>query len=336
MLEQERMRTPEYMREDGAFTECRLCPNHCRIADGRRGRCLARGREKGRGVLHTYGQVTSGHVDPVEKKPLYHFFPGRPIFSIGSYGCNLSCRFCQNHEISQEICPTEYIGPERLVELAAEIPGNIGVAYTYNEPGIWYEYIVDSAPLLHRKGLKTVMVTNGYLEADPWRSLCGVTDAMNIDLKGFTNEFYRDITKASLGPVLENITAAVRAGVHVELTNLVVPGLNDDPATFDKMVDWIAALSPEIPLHLSRYFPRFHETAPPTSAETLEDFARRAASRLKYVYVGNIDLGHHQDTLCPACGRTVIRRAGYRIEIVQPGSACSCGAVLPIRDADHA
>ncbi|HQG29635.1 MAG TPA: AmmeMemoRadiSam system radical SAM enzyme, partial [Candidatus Ozemobacteraceae bacterium] len=146
----------------------------------------------------------------------------------------------------------------------------------------------------------------------------------------------RDITKASLGPVLENITAAVRAGVHVELTNLVVPHLNDDPATFDRMIDWIAALSPDVPLHLSRYFPRFHESAPPTPAETLEDFARRAASRLKYVYVGNIDLGHHQDTLCPACGKTVIRRAGYRIEIVQSGSACSCGAVLPMRGADHA
>jgi len=329
------MRMPEFMREEGTFTECRLCPNHCRIAEGRRGRCLARGRENGHGFLHNYGQVTSAHVDPVEKKPLYHFYPAQPIFSIGSYGCNLACRFCQNHEISQQICPTETVSPERLASWAAEVPGNIGVAFTYNEPGIWYEYIIDSAPLLHRAGLKTVMVTNGYLEPEPWLKLCEVTDAMNIDLKGFTKEFYRDIARGALEPVLENIATAVRAGVHVELTNLVVTGLNDEPAAFERMIDWIAALSPDLPLHLSRYFPRFHETAPATPAETLEDFARRASSRLHYVYIGNLAAEHGQDTLCPACGEAVIRRAGYRVEIIQRGMVCSCGARLPIRGSDH-
>lgn len=336
MLVQWHMRTPEFMREEGTFTECRLCPNHCRIAEGKRGRCLARGRENGRGILHTYGQVTSAHVDPIEKKPLYHFYPARPIFSIGSYGCNLACRFCQNHEISQQVCPTEAVSPEKLVSLAAEVPDNIGVAFTYNEPGIWYEYIMDSAPLLHGKGMKTVMVTNGYLEPEPWRSLCGVIDAMNIDLKGFTKEFYRDITRGSLDPVLENIATAVRACVHVELTNLVVTGLNDEPSAFEKMIDWIAALSPDLPLHLSRYFPRFHETAPPTPAGTLEEFARRAAAKLKYVYIGNLAADHGQDTLCPACGRSIIRRTGYRVEIVQQGAVCVCGAASPIRSCDHA
>ncbi|HOY66863.1 MAG TPA: AmmeMemoRadiSam system radical SAM enzyme [Candidatus Ozemobacteraceae bacterium] len=330
------MRTPDFMREEGTLTECLLCPNRCRIADGRRGRCLARGREQGRGVLHNYAQVTSAHVDPVEKKPLYHFHPGRPIFSIGSYGCNLACRFCQNYEISQQICPTEPVQPDRLAEWAAEVPGNIGVAFTYNEPGIWYEYIVDAAPFLKKRDLSVVMVTNGYLEPEPWRNLCGVVDAMNIDLKGFTPEFYRDITRGALEPVLANITTAVRAGVHVELTNLVVPGLNDDPAVFGRMIDWIAALSPELPLHLSRYFPRFHEHAPPTPPETLEAFARTANERLRYVYVGNLATEHGQDTLCPACRAPVIRRSGYHVEVVRRSATCSCGNRLPIKGfEDH-
>jgi len=271
--------------------------------------------------------VVSASVDPIEKKPLYHLCPGRPIFSIGTYGCNLHCRFCQNADISQKKQPTAELLPQQLVAEASAVDGNIGVAFTYNEPGIWYEYILDCAPLLQQAGLMAVMVTNGYLNPGPWLDLCRVVDAMNIDLKAFNADFYQKICGGRLDTVKDNIRVAIESGVHVELTNLVVTGLNDDPAEFTALVDWVADLSDNLPLHISRYFPRYHETAPPTAPSTIERFVEIARKKLKYVYQGN--LPGDQDTRCPACGATWVARNNYQVVVTCKSETCACGHKLP-------
>jgi pyruvate formate lyase activating enzyme len=310
---------------------CRLCPNQCRVAENHRGICLARGRENGHGVAYSFGQIVAAHLDPIEKKPLYHFFPGRPVFSVGSFGCNLKCRFCQNSDISQQIIPGEFIAPDHLVKLALEAPNNLGVAFTYNEPGIWYEYIMETAPLLKAEQLKTVLVTNGYLSAEPWRNLCGVTDAMNIDLKGFSGDFYTENCRGKLEPVLDNITSAVRHGVHVELTHLVIPGRNDNPADFERMIAWIAGVSPALPLHLSRFFPRYQETAPETPIATLQTFVSVAQKKLQHVFLGNVASDGNTSSSCPQCHAVWVDRQGYRTTCRQHGRVCSCGAPIPIQ-----
>ncbi len=321
------MHEAAYYKRRGDRIECLLCPNHCLIGEGGKGGCLSREVVNGRLIARTYAQVVSASVDPVEKKPLYHVCPGRPIYSIGSYGCNLHCRFCQNAEISQQRQPTVEVSPEQLVAEAASIGGNIGVAFTYNEPGIWYEYIIDCAPLLRKNGLMTVLVTNGYLENQPWQDLCKVTDAMNIDIKAFTEDFYSKICGGRLETVKNNIKTAFEAGVHLELTNLVVTGLNDREEEFVALVDWIAGISDSIPLHISRYFPRYRETAPPTSPTMINSFVELAKKRLKFVYPGN--LPGHQDTRCPDCGNVWVRRNNYDVSVLCRNAACECGLSLP-------
>ena len=330
------MRQAEYFQNEGDVSVCSLCPNRCRIREGKRGRCLGRGRENGTMHLFNYAVVASAHHDPIEKKPLYHFYPGRTILSVGTYGCNLSCRFCQNCDLSQNISPGEVIPPEELVQTAIASSTNIGVAFTYNEPGIWFEYIRDSAPLLRDRHQKVVLVTNGYLEPEPWKQLCQVSDAMNIDLKAFGEDFYRDVCGGKLQPVLENIKTAVAMGVHVELTHLVVPGRNDRPEEFEKLVRWVSELDDSLPFHLSRYFPRFHETAPPTEPKLLEDFRRRAARQLRFVYLGNILSSEGSDTRCPNCGKTWVVRQSYLVKVRHPGPVCSCGGQKRIPGLEEA
>ena len=315
----------KYCKDGESITECFLCPNFCRIVDGKRGICRGRGREDGRMVLHNFGVVVASHLDPIEKKPLYHFFPGSAILSVGTFGCNLSCRFCQNCDISQRIVEGTFISPDSLAAQACGISENLGVAFTYNEPGIWFEYVMESAVHLRKADKKVVLVTNGYLEKAPWQELCSVAHAMNIDLKGFTGDFYKKICGGKLEPVMENIKIAFKAGVHIELTNLVVPGLNTDVETFERMVDWIAGISPKIPFHLSRYFPNFHENQPPTNPEILEDFFQRAKDRLHYVYLGNFSARDGNDTKCPKCGEVWVRRQGYSTRIISRSGKCSCG-----------
>ena len=312
---------------------CRLCPNYCRLQSGNRGRCLGRGIENGVPILFNYGKVVASHVDPIEKKPLYHFYPGRQILSIGTFGCNLSCQFCQNFQLSQRENPSQQVSPEQLAEWGSGDPDNLGVAFTYNEPGIWFEYIVDAAPLLQEKGLKVVLVTNGYLEPDPWKRLCGLVDAMNIDLKSFQNSFYERLCHGKLAPVLKNIQTAVEAGVHVEVTNLVVTQQNDNPAEFSEMISWLAELSSglsALPLHLSRYFPQFRETAPATSPETLNAFFCQAKKILPYVFLGNISSEAGQHSICPDCGRLWVERSGYQTRVAWPKAVCSCGKNIPV------
>jgi len=324
------MRNAEFFTNADGVTECVLCPNHCRISEGKRGRCLGRGRQNGSMILFNYAQVVSAHLDPIEKKPLYHFHPGKGILSVGTFGCNLKCRFCQNFEISQTEVPGETVSPARLADWSASLPENLGIAFTYNEPGIWYEYIMDAAPLLKTRGQKIVLVTNGYLENEPWKNLCSVADAMNIDLKAFSSAFYANLCSGKLEPVTQNIKTAMEKGVHVEITNLVVTGANDESDDFHKMVDWLATISSNIPLHLSRYFPRYKETAPATDPGKLEEFYDIARKRLNFVYIGNHATSSGQNTVCPKCGTTWIERKNYSVSVMVQSSVCRCGIEIEI------
>ncbi|HOP12035.1 MAG TPA: AmmeMemoRadiSam system radical SAM enzyme [Oscillospiraceae bacterium] len=269
---------------------CGLCPHHCDIPEGRTGFCRARENRDGKIVCGNYGRLTSLSLDPIEKKPLYRFYPGSMILSAGSYGCNLACPFCQNCEISMadRNADTVYFSPEMLVERAKRaVPeGNIGLAFTYNEPLIWYEYVRDCAKLLRENGLKTVLVTNGMICLEPLLELLPLIDAMNIDLKGFSQKFY-DLVKGDFETVKQTIALSAQQ-CHVEVTTLVIPGLNDDPKEIEDEAKWLASVNPEIPLHLSRFFPRYkmndHRSTP---IETIYDLRNIAAKYLKYVFFGN-------------------------------------------------
>lgn len=272
---------------------CELCPHHCRLSEGGTGFCGARGNRGGEVVCLNYGQVTSLALDPIEKKPLYHFHPGSVILSLGSYGCNLRCPFCQNYEISQAgeaQARTRSILPGELLALALQTReqyGSIGVAFTYNEPLVSYEYLRDCAQLLRTHGLAVVLVTNGQACAAPLSQLLPLVDAMNVDLKGFSQEFYTWL-QGNLVTTKQTIQMAVAAGVHVEVTTLVIPGRNDSPRAMSDEASWLASLSPDLPLHISRYFPRYHCDIPQTPRHTLAELQHIARRYLHYVYVGNV------------------------------------------------
>ncbi|HBT80240.1 MAG TPA: AmmeMemoRadiSam system radical SAM enzyme [Selenomonas sp.] len=272
---------------------CELCPHHCRLSEGGTGFCGARGNRGGEVVCLNYGQVTSLALDPIEKKPLYHFHPGSVILSLGSYGCNLRCPFCQNYEISQAgeaQVRTRSILPDELLALALQTReqyGSIGVAFTYNEPLVSYEYLRDCAQLLRAHGLAVVLVTNGQACAAPLSQLLPLVDAMNVDLKGFSQEFYTWL-QGNLVTTKQTIQMAVAAGVHVEVTTLVIPGRNDSPRAMSDEASWLASLSPDLPLHISRYFPRYHCDIPQTPRHTLAELQHIARRYLHYVYVGNV------------------------------------------------
>jgi pyruvate formate lyase activating enzyme len=284
--------------QSGTKAVCWLCPHHCHLADGQTGFCRAR-QNKG-GIIRSlnYGLLTSAALDPIEKKPLYHFHPGSHILSLGSFGCNLRCPFCQNYTISQagpdgfagQRLPLDRVTPKEIVAAAQrleETSGNIGVAFTYNEPLVGYEFVYDTARLLKEVGLATVLVTNGQIEKDSWLHLLPYIDAVNIDLKGFTQAFY-DWIGGDLETTKAAIAMAAEEGVHVEVTTLVIPGKNDSAAEMAAEAEWLAGISAELPLHLSRYFPRYQVDIPMTPVETLQQLRRVAEARLRFVHLGNI------------------------------------------------
>lgn len=296
--------------------QCRLCPHNCVIGDEKTGICKVRKNIKGEMFLDTYGVVSSMGFDPIEKKPLYHFYPGKIIFSVGSYGCNLRCKFCQNWEISQEFTNhfehRKKYNPETLVEMAQEKNGNIGIAFTYNEPLVWFEYMVDIARISKAKGMKNVMVTNGFVNAAPLDELFDYIDAFNVDLKAFTEGFYKGITMSKLAPVKETLKSIRKAGKHLEITNLVVTGQNDQKKDFEEMVKWIAGeLGKETVFHISRYFPTYKMSVPPTPVNVLEDLYNLAKEHLSYVYLGNLATNNGQNTHCAGCAKKVIDRSRY-------------------------
>lgn len=273
------------------MTVCEICPHACRIEEGHRGFCGARINRNGRIVDENYGMLTSLALDPVEKKPLRRFFPGSLVLSAGSYGCNLRCPFCQNYEISMADAKQSkavFVSPQSLAEKALELKpqGNIGLAFTYNEPLISYEYVRDCSRLNRENGLKNVVVTNGYLCEKPLRDLLPLIDAMNIDCKSFSEEFYRKIG-GGLEDVKRTISIAAKK-CHVEVTTLIIPGENDSPEEMKELSEWLAGVDEEIPLHVTRFFPRYHMTEKaPTPVEEVFSLAEIARKSLRFVYEGN-------------------------------------------------
>lgn len=267
---------------------CLLCPHRCLLPEGGIGRCLARRNQGGTLQAESYGRLTALALDPVEKKPLHHFYPGRSVLSAGSYGCNLSCSFCQNAEISRQQAAARFVPPSELAALSRQAgDGNIGVAFTYNEPLIAPEYLLDCAELLHGQRQKVVLVTNGFVNPAPLEELLPAVDALNIDLKCFSQEGYRRLG-GELDTVRHTIARSAQAGCHLEVTCLIVPGLSDDPAQMEEMAAWLAGISPAIPLHVSRFFPRHQMSgALPTPLEQVYALADVANAHLRHVYTGN-------------------------------------------------
>jgi len=282
-----------YKTIENSKVQCHLCPHNCIIKPDGVGVCRARRNINGELYSLNYGKVTSIALDPIEKKPLYRFHPGSMILSAGTFGCNLKCFFCQNWSIAHDNKAGSYaidVKPGELVNKAMETRnrGNIGIAYTYNEPSIWFEYVYDTARLAKKEGLVNVLVTNGYISIEPLMDLLPFIDAVNIDVKAFTASFYSKIC----GAVIENVKETVEIcskNCHVEITTLVIPGLNDSLEEIEELSKWLSSISPEIPLHLSRFFPNYRMTdKPPTPVETLKKARDKALKWLKFVYLGNV------------------------------------------------
>ncbi len=317
---------------------CFLCPRHCRLRDGQAGFCSIRANRDGRLRLLTYGAPAAVHVDPIEKKPLYHFLPGSPVLSLGTVGCNLGCSCCQNWDLSRSR-PDEVVArrlaPDEVVALARR-HGCPSIAFTYNEPTIWAEYVLDVCAAARRHGLATVMVTNGYVTPEAFHDLYDAIDAANVDLKALSEDFYRRRTVAHLAPVLDTLRRlAAETQVWVEVTNLVIPTLNDDPGDLRRLADWVLAhLGPDVPLHFSAFHPD-HELRhlPATPPETLHA-ARRIAREtgLHHVYEGNVH-GAGSHTLCPGCGQPLIRRSWHEVleNRLVDGRCPDCGTDIPGR-----
>lgn len=269
---------------------CRLCPHDCVIKPGAVGVCRVRKNIDGNLYSLNYARIASISHDPIEKKPLNRFHPGSHILSAGTFGCNLKCPFCQNWSIAHKDAETVEVSPAALVDkaLLTVKNGNIGIAYTYNEPSIWYEYVYEASILAREKGLANVLVTNGFISRDPLEQLLPYIDAMNIDVKAYTETFYNEICRGSLNNVKETVEAAA-GRCHVEVTTLVIPGLNDSVEEIGELASWLASISREIPLHLSRFFPNYKMTdIPPTPVDTLTRAREKAMGHLKYVYLGNV------------------------------------------------
>ncbi|GIU69409.1 MAG: AmmeMemoRadiSam system radical SAM enzyme [Candidatus Woesearchaeota archaeon] len=287
---------------------CKLCPHNCLISENRKGLCGTRANIRGKFYSLVYGRPSAIHIDPIEKKPLYHFYPGKEILSIGTLGCNLFCRGCQNYDISKgPIIKLPYVEPEEIVEKALSLNIKM-IAYTYNEPTIFYEYMIDIAKIARKNKIKNVIVSNGYINKEPLKKLIRYIDAGNIDLKGFTEEFYKTYANAKLSPVLDTIKTLKEEGVWIEITNLIIPGLNDDIETIEKMCDWINNNIKMTPLHFSRFFPYYKaseiEATPIKKLMEAKEVAIKKG--IKYVYTGNT---HQMDnTYCHNCGNTLIER----------------------------
>lgn len=331
---------PASAQKEAAFFEklknnivkCVLCPRECVISQGKRGYCRVRENKGGTLYALSFSKPVAIHVDPIEKKPFFHYLPGSHAFSVATAGCNLNCKFCQNWEISQagpeDVRYREYDPPGIVRE--AKISGAGIIAYTYTEPTVFFEYMLETARIARESGIRNVMHSNGFINEAPLRELCGYLDAVNIDLKGFSDEYYARICEGSLAPVLRTLRVLREEGVHVEITNLVLSGYNDDPAVVKKMCEWIRDnLGNDTPLHFSRFFPMYKLLSLiPTPADRLENLRKIALETgLKYVYIGNIPGHSAENTYCPKCRERVIERSGYSllsIDLVE-GKCRFCG-----------
>jgi pyruvate formate lyase activating enzyme len=302
-----------FYEEDKGKIRCRVCPHNCMLEEGKYGICRVRTVKNGVPITVNYGEVTSAGVDPIEKKPLYHFKPGKNILSLGSYGCNMTCSFCQNYEISQGQPKTDFMNIDELVKAIPRIENNVGIAFTYNEPFMWYEYIYEASREIKEKipNTNVVIVTNGYINKEPLLKLLPYVDAMNIDLKGYTNRYYNNICGAKLEPVIETIKTA-NDHCHIEITTLL-NGVNKN-----------------IPLHLSRYFPRYKMESHATEIRKIIDAQNEAKKYLNYVYVGNVQ-GVDNNTYCGNCKELLIERNGYNTEVrIKENKCMKCGEKVNI------
>jgi pyruvate formate lyase activating enzyme len=315
-----------YEKKDKEVVRCVLCPHHCRLKDEQVGLCRVRSNHAGILFTANYGEVSSLALDPIEKKPLFHFYPGTCILSAGSFGCNLACSFCQNHGIAHGNPSTHYLAPEDLVEVArnSRDEGSIGLAFTYNEPSIWYEYILATAPRLKEQGLKTVLVTNGYIEKEPLERLLPYIDACNIDIKAFNEQFYPELCQGKLQAVKETVENVI-GKTHLEITTLLIPGKNDSEREIRELSRWLASLDPNIVLHLSRYHPTYKLDLPPTPEATVIRAQDIAREYLDFVYTGNLP-GEENNTYCRNCGHLLIQRDAYHVQIsgIEDGLCSFC------------
>mgnify|MGYP005843202885 CR=1 FL=1 len=329
-----------YEKLDGEKVHCYLCAHHCRIQNGKRGICAV--RENKGGTLYTlvYGYVISQAVDPIEKKPLYHFLPGTTSYSIATPGCNFRCQFCQNWEISQlprmaDIVQASIVPPEQIIAAARRF-GCASISYTYTEPTIFFEYAYDICRLAHQQGLANVFVTNGFMTRQclellgPTEGKRALLDAANVDLKGWSDEFYRHTLGARLEPVLESLRLMKRLGIWVEVTTLLIPGMNDNESELREIAEFISKdLGPETPWHVTRFHPDFHmDNIPPTPISTLNK-ARQIGldAGLQYVYEGNVPGSEGSSTTCPGCGCELVSRYGFRVtnNRAATGACPQCG-----------
>lgn len=325
-----------YEKLDGLLN-CHICNRSCVISNGKTGFCGMRQNDNGTMYSLNYASASSVAVDPIEKKPLFHFYPGSLSFSMGSIGCNFRCPYCQNWSISQadlDEIGTRDIPPEEAIKMAQDNNCQ-SISWTYNEPTMWFEYTYDSAKLAHKNDLKTVYVTNGYMSSESLDLITPHLDAANVDLKGMSDKFYRELCQARLEPVLENIQTMHDKGIHLEITNLVIPGYNDSAEDLQALVKFVADVDENIPLHFTRFYPHYKmNQVPPTPVGTLEkayEMAREAG--IKYVYVGNVPGSDGENTKCPDCGELLIHRNGFSVgsnNLKKDKKCPQCGAGIDI------
>jgi len=327
----------QYERIGEGAVRCSLCAHRCTIADRKHGICGVRINRGGTLYAATFGRVASEAVDPIEKKPLFHFLPGTLSYSLGTVGCNFRCQHCQNWEISQaglEDLPLMTISPEEGVERALA-SGSASIAWTYNEPTIWHEYPLAMGALARERGLSTVYVTNGYITEEALAELAPMLNAFRVDLKAFSDDFYRKICRARLQPVLDATVAAHEHGMHVETVTLVIPGLNDSMEEMDALIRWVIEnLGPDTPMHFTRFHPDYHmRDRDATPFARLEEIYRRARELgVHYPYLGNVPPGPYEHTYCPSCGSLLIERSGFMSRIVglSKDRCGSCGERIPV------
>lgn len=331
------MHTAKYFTFKGdKKVQCHLCPTACLLEEGETGDCRVRVNKNGTLYTKAYGNPVAAHVDPIEKKPLFHFYPGTTAFSIGTAGCNLHCLNCQNAEISQ--CSPDNLRnldlpPEKVVDATLHYNGHI-IAYTYTEPTVFYEYMYDTSVLAHQKGLKNVMITAGYINPKPLRDLVPYLDGANIDLKTFDANIYRQINKVELKPVLKTLKILRDADVWLEITNLVIPGRTDNMDTIRRMCEWLVENGfANTPLHFSRFHPTYRlPDGPPTPFKTLKQAKQIALdSGIKHVFIGNVPGTEDEHTFCPQCGKRLINRHGFSASDIRitDGLCDYCGAEIP-------
>lgn len=325
-----------YQQLPDKTVKCELCPNFCVIKSGKLGVCRVRKNIKGKLYSLNYDKVAAMHTDPIEKKPLYHFLPATPSFSISTMGCNFSCKFCQNHSLSmvedENQIFGEKISPEQLITMALR-SGSKSIAYTYTEPTIYFELMLETAKLARQSGLKNVMVTNGYMSEEAFNMIQPYLDAANIDLKAFSDRFYKKYCNSRLTPVLDTIKRMKKAGVWIELTTLLIPDLNSDKEEISELITFIVNLDNKIPWHVSRFFPHYYmlETAP-TDINLIFEFLENAKKMgIQYLYAGNISAEKWANTYCIKCGSLLISRIGYTTTLknISHGTCTQCGNHIP-------